>query len=293
MKNDSVHNFGGLPGKLSKFQTANFVIIPVPFEKTTTYLRGTKSAPSAIIKASANIELYDEEIEREPAEFGIATLRATRSHKTTTEVLKAVKKCVKSVVRQNKIPVMIGGEHTLSLASFWALKEKYNKISFLQLDAHADLRESYEKRKYSHACVMKRIREYAADVVQAGIRSLSKEEAELIRDKKWKIFFAKDMRDKDISKEIAKSIKEDHVYVSIDADVFDPSVIYSVGTPEPGGLGWYQTLNIMKQVAKEKNIVGFDFVEFCPLRNHEGSNFIAAKFIYKIIGYIGTFKELS
>ena len=293
MKKNCVNNFGGLSSEFSKFQGADFVIIPVPFEKTTTYLQGTKNAPNAIIKASMNIELYDEEIERTPAEFGIATLAAINSNKTATVVLKAVKKCVEFVLKQNKIPILIGGEHTISLGSFLALKKKYKKISFLQLDAHADLRDSYNNEKYSHACVVKRIREYNADVVQVGIRSLSKEEAELIRNNKLKIFFAKDIIDKDISKEIIKSIEEKNVYVSIDADVFDPSIIYSVGTPEPGGLGWYQTLNIIKQIAKEKNIVGFDFVEFCPLGNLEAFSFISAKFIYKIIGYIGIFKNVQ
>ena len=284
-------NFGGLPKKYTNYEDSHFVILPVPYEKTTTYIRGTEHAPKAIIDASANVELYDEELENLPYKHGIATLSPVLLSRTLGEAVEQIKKRVGAILKHGKFPVLIGGEHTISLGFFLALREKFGRISVLQLDAHSDLRDEYEGKKLSHACVMRRIREYDVDVVQVGIRSLDHQEAVLIGKNKWKIFFAKDIRDSDISEEIVQSLEEKNVFVTVDADVFDPSLIRSVGTPEPGGLGWYQALSIMKEVAQKRNIVGFDFVELCPSAHDKASDFVSAKFIYKTIGYIGAFQD--
>ncbi len=284
-------NFANLTKELSDYKTSKFVILPVPYEKTTSYLKGTKNGPKAILEASQNLELYDEETDTIPAEKGIATLNPIKVG-LPEKTIESIKKTCLNVLNDSKFPVIVGGEHTISLGFFLALKEKHKNISVLQLDAHADLRDTFDGSKLNHACVMRRIREHA-DAVQAGIRSMDYEEAEMIKYKKWKVFFARDMMKKDCSKEIIKNLKHEKVFITIDADVFDPGIMPSVGTPEPGGLDWYQMLEIIKSVAKEKEIVGFDFVEFCPNRHNKAPDFTAAKFIYKIIGYISKFSNLK
>jgi len=278
-------NFGLLPKEFSSYKTGKFVVLSIPYEKTTTYIKGTGNGPSAIIAASANMELYDEELKKNTAEeVGIATLDALVIDGVGKEMVEKVKNSCLKVLKDKKIPIVLGGEHSISLGCVLAAKEKYGKISVLQLDAHSDLRDSYEDSIYNHACVMKRIREHC-DAVQVGIRSLSDEEAELIKEKKLNVFFAHEMRKKNFTKEILSKLRE-NVFITIDMDFFDPSLIPSVGTPEPGGFLWYETLDFLREIIKEKKVVGFDVVELCPNKINKAPDFITAKFIYKIIGYI-------
>jgi len=279
-------NFAGLPEKFSNYKNAKFVIIPISYERTTTYMEGTKNAPLAILDASKNFELYDEELNRVIAKSGIATLETLfLSEKSSEEMIKIVKETCLKVIKDDKFPVVIGGEHSITIGTVLGLKERYSNFSVLQLDAHADLRNSYNGSIYNHACVMRRIREFT-NAVQIGIRSLSEEEMELIKKENFSIFFAHEMRKKFIMKEILRKIKEEKVFITIDADFFDPSLIPSVGTPEPGGFGWYETLNLLKGIINEKRVIGFDVVEFCPNKENKTPDFIIAKFIYKLIGYI-------
>lgn len=278
-------NFGLLPEEFSSYDRVKFIVIPIPYEKTTTYIKGTALGPNAIIDASANMELYDEELDKNIAEkVGIATLDSVVTNETGEKMVEKVKNVCLKVLNDKKIPVVLGGEHSISLGCVLAAKKKYKNLSVLQLDAHADLRDSYEDSIYNHACVMKRVRKHC-DVVQVGIRSLCDEEAKLIKEKKLNVFFAHEMRKKKFTKKISSQLKE-NVFITIDMDFFDPSLIPSVGTPEPGGFFWYETLDFLREVIKEKNIVGFDVVELCPNKTNKTPDFVTAKFIYKIIGYI-------
>ena len=192
---------------------------------------------------------------------------------------------VKTLFSDNKFPVIVGGEHSITVGCVKAFSEKYNDFSVLQLDAHADLREEYDGTKFSHACAMKRCLDLCKNIVSVGIRSLCKEEADYIEENKIKMFWAKDIHDNDDWMEDAISKLSENIYITIDLDVFDPSIMPSVGTPEPGGLGYYQVLKFLRKMFVKKNVVGFDIVELCPNENNVSSDFTAAKVLYKIIGY--------
>jgi agmatinase len=255
---------------LPNFEEAKVAILPVSYEKTTSYKKGTKNAPKLIFKASNELELYDEELENEPYKVGITTLNEV---KTLEELEK---------IQTDKFLIAVGGEHTISLP----LVKKHNQenLSVLQIDAHADLKDSFENNKMSHACVMRRISEFNNNITQVGVRSLEKQEHEFIKENNIKTFFMKDLvYNKNYIQDILGTLKE-NVYLTIDLDALDPSIVPDVGTPEPGGLRWYQLLNLLKQLFKEKNVVGVDIVELCP-NKQTNSDYIVSKLIYKIIGY--------
>ncbi|MBN1406123.1 MAG: agmatinase [Candidatus Omnitrophica bacterium] len=270
--------------KYCVYKNAKAVIIPVPYEKTTTYIKGTKNAPRAIIDASKKLELYDEELDAVTANIGIATLNPLKACQIAQVMLNEVKARCLSVLNDGKFPVLIGGEHSVSLGFLLALKEKYPDVSVLHLDAHADMRDEYKGSRHNHGCIMARIREHSS-AVSVGIRSLSVEEAKIIKKNNYKIFWAKDKTDIGIwAKDILAALGK-NVYITLDADVLDPSVLPSVGTPEPDGLSWNEVLKIVKAVFKKKNVVGFDVMELCPSPFNKGSDFITAKLIYKMLGY--------
>jgi agmatinase len=280
------HNFLSLPQKFSEFESSEFVILPVPYEQTTTFKVGTKTGPQAIIDASKVVETFDEELKQEAFEVGIHTLEEMEiTARGPKQMVEKVYKIAKELVDRNKRVVLLGGEHATSIGMVKALSEKYNNLSVLQLDAHADLRDTYQESKYSHACVMRRIGEIAP-FVGVGIRNLSLEEHEFVQKKKIDLFFAKNLvKDHEWIDRVVSKLSED-VYLTMDLDFLDPSIMPSVGTPEPGGLLWSQTLDFLKKVADNKNIVGFDCVELCPISGLVAPDFLAAKLIYKIIGYI-------
>jgi agmatinase len=275
-------NFGYLPEEFSSAENSSIVIVPVAYDGTSTWMKGADEGPNAIIEASTNMELYDIETDSEIYKRGIFTDEAIGGKITTKEMVDAVHDAVQYYLEEGKFTVVMGGEHSVSIGAIKAHAARYEKLTVLQLDAHADLREEYNGSKYNHACIMARAREFCP-IVQVGIRSMSsseKESADLSQ-----IFLAKDIHDNIdwIAKVIPKL--SDNVYITIDLDAFDPSIVPSTGTPEPGGLLWYEVLTLLKVVSDEKNVVGFDVVELCPDSNNKAPDFLAAKLIYKLLSY--------
>ena len=263
-----------------KYHEAKFVVLPVPYEATTSYGKGTKNGPKAIIKASEQVEGYIEELDFEPyTKAGIYTHRPLKR----TEIFPIVKK----VLNNHKVPILLGGEHSLSIEAVRAAKDCYPDLSVLQLDAHADLRDSYLGRKDSHACTMRRILE-VCPAVQVGIRSVDIEEAEWAKGSgQWeKIVFASQLTTNNLQLTTIKSNLTNQVYITIDVDVFDPSIMPSTGTPEPGGLSWLQVIEILRIVTQAKKVVGFDVVEFSPIKGFHAPDFTIAKLVYRLMGYL-------
>ena len=282
-------NFGGLSEEHSLYETSRAVIFPVPLERTTTYEHGTRNGPSAILKASQNMELYDEELELEPfKQIGIHTLPPIDTMDgTLDEVITELFTAQCGLLDDDKFPVALGGEHSLTPPLVSAVVKKYKNLSVLQIDAHADLRDEYQGNPASHACAMRRVLEFCP-AVQVGIRSLSVEEAQAIPHLRTKVYWANDIVRAPLKSWIAKVLSDlsPNVYLTIDLDGFDPSIIPATGTPEPGGLDWYQVTSLIRAVAQHKKIVGMDVVELLPQPGQHASDFLAAKLIYKTLGYI-------
>jgi agmatinase len=291
MKTLSVQsNYLGIEKEYSSYENSKVVIYSAPLENTVSYGRGTKNAPKAILKASHYVEFYDEETERELCfEKGIATLPVNNLDKLKSKkAIEKIEKDISALLNDDKFVVMLGGEHTVTLGAVKAFHEKFNNLSVLQIDAHSDLRESYEGSIYSHASVMRRVFEINKSIVQVGIRAQCKEEANFIKAKKINTFYMRNIRlataQKKWQNDVVNSLTQ-NVYISFDIDGLDPSIVPATGTPEPGGLFWDETLDLIKLIGKKKNIVGFDIVELAPSRFHSASDFIAAKLLYKILNY--------
>ena len=276
------NNFCGLPPKYSTYKNSDIVLLPVPFDMTSSWIKGSSSGPKAIIEASKNMELYDIETDSEVYTKGIHTAKEILS-KTSPGMIGKVHKKVKKVLDDNKFPVVLGGEHTVAIGSIMAHAEIHDCMSVLHLDAHSDMRDSYEGSRYSHASVMARAKEITKDIVSVGIRSMDSSELGNINRKN--IFYAADIRKSGdwIKKALARLSK--NVYITIDLDVFDPSIMPSTGTPEPGGPGWYEVMDLLENVSEKKKIVGFDVVELCPSKN-AAPDFLAAKLVYKLLSMI-------
>ncbi len=275
------YNFGGLEDKFSNYATAKTVVLPVPFDKTSSWLRGSDRGPKAIIEASMNLELYDLETNTEVYKNGIFTSKEILSD-SSEEMIESVYERVTELIKDNKFVVTLGGEHTISLPAINAHHNIYKKMSILHLDAHSDMRDSYLDNKLSHACVMARVKEINENIISVGIRSF--DSSELNNINKNNTFFAKDIYNSENWIEKAISKLDQNVYISIDLDVFDPSVMPSTGTPEPGGLDWYTLTGFLKEVCKNRNLIGFDVVELCPAET-VAPDFLAAKLIYKLLSY--------
>jgi agmatinase len=278
-------NFAGLSSPFSDLETAQVVILPVPYDSTTDWHSGTREGPQAIIQASQYLELYDLELGQEIHKVGIHTLPALQpALNSPGEMATRVYQVTRVLNDRGKFIAMLGGEHSVSLGTVKALSSKYDNLCVLQLDAHADLRDEYCGTKYSHACIMRRILELCP-ITQVGIRSLSLEEQLFINQNNMQPFYSSKSISKSASlKQIVDSLCN-NVYISIDLDVFDPSVMPAVGTPEPGGMQWHEILNLLSFVAKRRNIVGFDLMELCPGQGPDSCAFLAAKLVYKLIGY--------
>jgi len=277
------HNFLGIDSS-GGWEESEVVVVPVPLEKTTTYLKGTAKGPFALLSASHQVELFDEELERETYRQGIVTLSPLRFPKSQEKALSLIESTIELLLRNKKWPFLIGGEHTLTVGAIRAFSRIYKNLSVLHFDAHADLRNSYEDSLYNHACVMARVKEMCS-FVSVGIRSLSSEEASLIQKEHLPVYTMQKMqKEKDWQ---AKSLSQltDTVYITLDLDVFDPSILPTVGTPEPGGMGWFELLEYLQKVFHEKHVVGMDVVELCPLPGMEYGVFTAAKWVYRMIGY--------
>jgi len=287
-KNKQDTRFCGLEDRFSSWGASRIVILPVAYDLTTSYKPGAINGPKAIIDASRYMEAYDEETGKEISRLGIHTAEELRSSKLQPEdIIKKVERETSFILDAGKFPVVIGGEHSITLGPALSCKKKFGNFSVLQLDAHSDMRDVFQGWKHSHGCIARRITEIT-DVVQIGIRSLSKEEAENSH-KNLKTFFMKDMvKSGKWEEEAIGSLKEKKVYVTIDMDVFDPSIMPSVGTPEPGGIGWYEALALLKMLSRKKEIIGFDVVELAPIAGNVSPDFMAAKLIYKFLNYIIT-----
>lgn len=275
-------NFASLPPQYADFETSKVVILPIPYDSTTDWRSGSRDGPMAIIDASQYLELYDHELDRESYLVGIHSLPELKpSMKGPEETIIRVYEVARDLIRKGKFVVMLGGEHSLTLGMVRAFRERFDRLSVLQLDAHADLRDEYEDSKYSHACVMRRVVE-CCPIAQVGIHSLSLEEHEFLAQHQMHPFFAQGLPLDE--KAIVAALSEE-VYITIDLDVLDPSIMSAVSTPEPGGLDWYEILRILRHVAQEKRIVGFDLVELCPREGPSSCAFLAAKLAYKLIGF--------
>jgi agmatinase len=291
------HNFLGLDEEHCDFDNAGTVILPVPYEATVSFGGGTRHGPRAIIEASRYIETYDQELDADPFESGVATLPAlVLSGSGPEEAVRELREAYDRVLDAafGKFVVILGGEHSLSSAPILAWSERLaattgpssgRRLTVLHFDAHTDLRPDYEGSPFSHASVMHRVHEHV-DLVAVGIRALTRQERELARmSDNIHVFLADEIHDSDSwMKEVVKRLGED-VYISFDVDCFDPSLMPSTGTPEPGGLQWYPVLKLLRRVFKERNVLAADIVELAPIPGLHAPDFLVAKLIYKMIGY--------
>ncbi|MGD9110427.1 MAG: agmatinase [Phycisphaerales bacterium] len=275
-------NFGDIENKYSAYDSSKVVVLPVPYDDTSTWLKGADIGPAAILEASANMELYDIETDSEVYKQGIFTSEPVTEHTSPEKMIQAVQQQTAQHIAKRKFIVTIGGEHSVSLGSIKTHAEAFEDLTVLQLDAHADLRDEYDDSKFNHACVMARAKEIAP-IVQVGIRSMCAEELPQLDTNR--ALFAKDIIGRTGWVEHVITKLSEHVYITIDLDVLDPSIMPSTGTPEPGGLLWYDVLALLRAVCNNRNVVGFDVVELCPNKNNKAPDFLAAKLIYKILSY--------
>ena len=291
---EKTKNFIALEDEYSSLKKAKVVITQAPYDKTTTYIHGTSLGPSAIIDASKYMERYDDELNQETFKVGIHTMEPLDVANLSSEaMLEKVYSATSELLKSNKLPVLLGGEHSVSIGAVKAFKEAYPNISVLHLDAHYDLRDEYFGSRLNHGCVARRMSEICP-VVQVGVRSMSREEKDFLlsqSDGRVKSISVYDILDTPMWKDKATNFLSENVYISIDLDVFDPAVMPAVGTPEPGGLGWYETLDLLRDVTKDRKVVGFDVVELCPIKGQIASDFFAAKLIYRLLGYIFSGKK--
>lgn len=274
-------NFGGNEVVYS-YDESKIIIVPVPYDETSTWMKGADKGPDAVLNASVNLEFYDIETDSEAHLKGIHTISPVTEKETPLKLVNAVHDQVLSLLSENKFPVIIGGNHTVSIGAMKAFSEYFKDISILQLDAHADLRQIYEGSEFNHACAMARAREFAP-VVQVGIRSMSVDELPYVQ--KDRMFFSHDLYNKKKLYSEALDMLSENVYITIDLDVFDPSLIPSTGTPEPGGPDYYELMNFLREVINSRNVTGFDVVELCPSPANKAPDFIAAKIIYQLLSY--------
>ncbi|GAC1448955.1 MAG: agmatinase [Ktedonobacteraceae bacterium] len=266
-------------------ETARVAIIPAPLEYSVCYMQGTHAGPQAILNASSQMELYDEELECSPIEVGVYTLPLLnyddQDHATA---LQTTGNAVREVLRRGQLPLTLGGEHSLSVPVIAAVREQYPDLTVVHIDAHGDLRATYEGTPLSHASIERRVVEMGIPLLEIGIRSFSPEEAEFMRTKPdVAIVWAYQMAHG--TARIPWERLSKHTYVTIDLDAFDPAEMPAVGTPEPGGLNWYQVLDLFRTICQRTTVVGMDVVELCPMEGQTRADFLAAKLVYKMIGY--------
>ena len=270
------------------------IVVPFGLEKTVSYGSGTKNGPKEIIKASHQVELFDEELNKEPyKEIGIKTIKPFAIKKKIEDALDQLAAINKEILSKNKFPLIFGGEHSITPGSLKPFVNKYNQITLLHFDAHADLRETYQGEKFSHASAIKRCLDFKnVNVVSFGIRNLSQPEMDFynINRDRIEIFWGKDKKNWDLS-QLDKFFKDKTVYITFDVDGFDASIMPATGTPEPGGLLWEDVLPIIKKVCEISNIVGADINELAPIKNFNSYNFLVAKLAYKILSYTFEFKK--
>ena len=272
--------YAGISEQYAKIDTSKIVLIPVPYDGTSTWQKGADKGPEAFLNASENMELYDIETDSEVYKKGIFTADDVKEKSSAEKMTKEVEKVVNRYLENGKFVIVIGGEHSVSIGAIKAHSNHFKDMSVLQLDAHSDLRDEYDGSRYNHACVMARVKEMC-DIVQVGIRSMDLSEKKSL----GKVYFAEDIyNNKEWIEGVINKLKK-NVYITIDLDVFDPSIMPSTGTPEPGGLMWYDVIMLLSRVCEKRNVVGFDVVELCPKEINKAPDFLAAKLIYKVLSY--------
>jgi agmatinase len=280
------NNFLGLEPRLSHYATARAAILSLPFEATTSYRKGTKHGPAAIIKASQQVEFFDEELNLEPCQVGITTVKPPAFGKASSaKAIKMIADACRKLLNDNKFVIGLGGEHSVTPGMVQAMHEKYPDLWVIQLDAHSDLRDKYEGTRYSHACAMARVQEFCP-FVGLGIRSGIHGERERLAPPS-KLYYAHEMRKSGSSRwmEEVFNILGQQVYLTIDLDFFNPAEAPAVGTPEPGGFGWYEALDFLRALFIRREVVGCDVVELMPLPGLVASDFLAARLAYKLAAY--------
>jgi len=277
--------FLGLEAELTSFEKAAVVLVPFPYEGGVSYGLGTVRAPDAILDASCYLELYDEVLDDQPYRIGLTTVNPPKIANNPEDMIQTIYETTLFFLNQDKFVILIGGDHSITFGYYKAIREKYGQVSVIQIDAHADLRNTYEGSPWSHACVMSRIRESTTHTLQIGIRSLSAKEAALVKKENISLCTMHQFRQGHFDLEAALNLLPDPVFLTVDADVFDWSVIMSTGTPEPGGLLWDEGVSLLQNIFMKKNVIGFDFVELSYQENDRNSPYAAAKMIYKMIGF--------
>lgn len=275
-------NYAGISDEFAQLEKSKIILIPVPYDGTSTWGKGADKGPDAFLEASENMELYDIETDSEVYKQGIHLTDPITENSSPEAMVNVVHTTTKDFIKRNKFVTLFGGEHSISIGSIRAFNECFDNLTVLQIDAHADLRESYEGSKYNHACAVYEANQ-TTNLIQVGIRSMDVIEKTLMDEDKT--FFAHDMVNDEYWTDKVIEAMTENVFITLDLDAFDPSIMPSTGTPEPGGLFWYETLEFLKQVFDEKNVVGFDIVELCPNKNDKSSNFLAAKLYYKMLSY--------
>ena len=264
------------------------IVIPFGLEKTVSYGSGTKHGPKEIIKASHQVELYDEELNCEPyKKIGIKTIKPFKIKSSMKEALNQISNLVENVINKKNFPLILGGEHSITPGCIRPFVKKYSKICIIHIDAHADLRNSYQNNKFSHASAIRRCLDYRnVSVISLGVRNISLDEMRFYKKNKKRIsiFWAKDKKNWNLNK-VKKYIKNKNIYLTFDVDGFDQSIMPATGTPEPGGLFWFEALNIIKTVFQNANVVGADINEFSPIKGFSSYSFTVAKLAYKILSY--------
>ena len=282
----SPYNFGAIPRELAEYKKCGIVILPVPYDGTTSYRSGTREGPQAIINASRSMELFDEETGINVGNAGICTLDELDIVIHPEKMVERVYEACQQLVRDGKKIIMLGGEHSLSSGPVKALKEKYPKLSALHIDAHSDMAYENGGSMHDHGCVARRISEMVP-LVQVGIRSIAADDIEYTSEKGIRIFYGMEVgiaKDDTWMEEVISELSDD-VYITFDLDALVTSIMPSTGTPEPGGLQWYQTLKLLRMIGERKNVVGIDFMELRPLPDNVAPDFTAAKLVKKFIAY--------
>ena len=274
--------YAGIPEKYGKLENSKIVLISVPFDATSTWQKGADKGFEAFIDASENMELYDIETNSEVYKNGVFIDESIQEKLSPEKMVEQVHQLVKKYIIKDKFVTIFGGEHSISIGTIRAFKDCFKSLSVLHLDAHADLRDEYDGTEFNHACAVYEASK-TTNLIQVGIRSMDISEKEVMNYDK--VFFAEDIFYDESWQDQATEILSDNVFITLDVDVFDPSIMPSTGTPEPGGLLWNETISFLKKVFSEKNVVGFDIVELCPNPNNKAPDFMVAKLYYKMLSY--------
>ena len=274
--------YAGIPEKYGKLENSKIVLISVPFDATSTWQKGADKGFEAFLDASENMELYDIETNSEVYKNGVFIDESIKEKISPEKMVEQVHQIVKKYIIKDKFVTIFGGEHSISIGTIRAFKDCFKSLSVLHLDAHADLRDEYDGTEFNHACAVYEASK-TTNLIQVGIRSMDISEKEVMNYDK--VFFAEDIFYDESWQDQATELLSDNVFITLDVDVFDPSIMPSTGTPEPGGLLWNETISFLKKVFSEKNVVGFDIVELCPNPNNKAPDFMVAKLYYKMLSY--------